>query len=215
VVLAAVFCERSDAYECCDFSPAEVTEFGKIDQQSSRNTRPDARSGLQQLGKLRSIDILFDALVDLLIDSLDLALEHTKHRSDGSLHGSCDCFSTILFRYERRDQLPAAGDEIGQQTVSSLQNRANRWLHLLAVEGQELGIDRIRLGEHPHALAEASHAPGIDHDDGQVRFREFEHEFTLVATGGFHDDPLGFYSDHALHKRCNTARLVSRFLNLP
>lgn len=170
---------------------------------------------MQQLGKLRSIGILFDALVDLLIDSLDLALEHTKHRNDGSLHGSCGRFSAILFRYDRRDELPAASGEIGQQAVSSLQNRANRWLHLLAVEGQELGVDRIRLGEHPHALAEASHAPGIDHDDRQIRFGELEHEFAFVASGGFHDDPLGFYSDHALHKRCNTARLISRLLNLP
>ncbi len=78
-----------------------------------------------------------------------------------------------------------------------------------------VGIDCIGLGEHPHTLAETSHAPGIDHDDGQIRFREFEHEFAFVATGGFHDDPLGFYRDHALHKRCNTARLVSRLLNLP
>jgi hypothetical protein len=127
---------------------------------------------------------------DLGVELLEVVLELAQERRHQATHGIGGRLAPALFGHDHRDDLAAAGHEIGQETVGSLQDRPNRRASLLAEEREESGVDGVGLGQHAHSLTEASDTARVDHDHRKPCFGELGDEPALVAARGLHHDAL-------------------------
>jgi hypothetical protein len=153
-------------------------------------------------------------LVDPPIECADLLPEHAEHGLDRAAHGGRGRLSSALLGHDHRDELPATGDEVGQETGSALQDRANRRLDLFAEEREEPCVEGVRLGEDPHALAEAANPARVHDDDREPGLGELGHERALVAARRLDDDACGIERDELADELRDPSRLVASVLDL-
>jgi hypothetical protein len=113
---AAVAGEGSDADERRDLAPSQVTEFGQVDQQRSRDAGPDPGDGLEELEKLRTFGLLPQRGIDLSFQITDELRERSQHGVDRAAHGPRGRVAAVLLGHDQGDELTATGHEIGQQT---------------------------------------------------------------------------------------------------
>src|SRR5262249_11790130 len=91
--------------------------------------------------------------------------------------------TVLLLRHDHRDELPAAGHQIGQETARSLQNRPQRRPGLLAEQREQPSIHGVRLRQEAHALAETPPASWVDHDHGQAGLEELLDQPSALGYG--------------------------------
>ncbi len=115
--------------------------------------------------------------------------QERRHQATDRIGGR---IAAVLLDHDQGDDLAAASHEVGQETISALQDRPNRWLDLLAEEREQSRIDGVGLRQHPHAFTETPDATRVDHHDRQPRFGELGDQAPLVASRGLHDDSRGF-----------------------
>jgi hypothetical protein len=90
------------------------------------------------------------------------------------------------------DQLAAAGEQGVERLDRLVGQRPGSGAHPLGEEGEDLGIDRVGLGELAGRLGKVAHLAGIDHHEREPGGPQCGHERGFVAAGGFeHDEGQG------------------------
>jgi hypothetical protein len=96
----------------------------------------------------------------------------------------------VLFRGDHLHQLPPPGQPSLQEWGRLIGQRPHGGLHPLREQGQDLGVDAVRLRQAAQGLAKVSDLPGIDRGHPQPARGERGHRRQLVAAGGFQHDKL-------------------------
>ena len=96
----------------------------------------------------------------------------------------------LAFGADHLDDLPPAGDQIGQQPRRLVRQRPRLGLGRFGEVGDDRGIDRIGLGALPERLGEGADLGRIDDHDRQSGRRQRRRHDGLEAAGGLQRDDV-------------------------
>ena len=122
-------------------------EFGQLGKQGSGNGLADAGNRGQQLLLLAPGRRAAHGLVDVGLEAGELLLQRGEQAGDALLQTRLgQALLPLPLGDDHLDDLPAAGDEIGQQPRLRIGQRPNLRLRRLDEVGDDAGVDRIGLG---------------------------------------------------------------------
>jgi hypothetical protein len=96
----------------------------------------------------------------------------------------------LAFGPDHFDDLPPAGDEIGQQPRCHVRQRTWFGFGRLGEVGDDRGVDRITLGMLADRLGEGPDLGWVDDNDRELRGRQRRRRDRLEAAGGFEGDDV-------------------------
>ena len=96
--------------------------------------------------------------------------------------------AAVAFHADHLDQLPAPGDQFGQNLRLDLGNRARFGADTLGEQGDDLGIERVGLRQAPGSAGEIADLAGIDHGQRQASPGQGRGDGQLKAAGGLQHD---------------------------
>ena len=167
----------------------EVAEFGEEAEQRAGQRGADARHALEQLVLDPPQGAGLDAVLQLgvLVDQLafepaDVGLEAAAHpasRRDPA---------PLALGLEHLLQLPPSREQGGELLRRPVGERMGRGLDAGREGGEDLGIDRVGLGQAAQRLGEGAHLARIDDRHRQPGGREGGGDGRFVAARGFEHD---------------------------
>ena len=90
-------------------------------------------------------------------------------RLDPGSQGGAGGAPAIAFADQHRDQLPAPGDQVTQGLGLGVGQRSQLRSDRLGEVGQDLGVERIGLGQAARGAGEVAHLARVDDHDRQRR----------------------------------------------
>ena len=171
--------------------PAERPEFGQGGQQGVAQHRPHAGDALQQIVLGPPHGTRPDARVQLTVQVGHAALEPADVLADVAAQVGGGHAQTVLLRDQHLEELAAPGQQGLQGLGGVIGEGPRRWPYALSEQRQDLGIDRVRLGQLPRRPSEGADLAGIGDDDGHAGRGQRGGDGMLVAAGCFEDYERG------------------------
>ena len=147
-----------EAGEGGDLTAVELAEFGHVGEQGAGDDRADARHGGEQFGLVAPCGRATDVFADLAVDLREFALQGLQQAGDAAQQAWLGhAFLALPFGHHHGDDLPPAGDEIGQALGRGIRQRAQRRLGHGGEAGDQECVDGVGLG----ALTERPEPPRV------------------------------------------------------
>ena len=105
--------------------------------------------------------------------------------------------AAVAFHADHLDQLPAPGDQFGQNLRLDLGNGARFGADAFGKQGDDLGIERVGLRQAPGSAGEIADLAGIEHGQRQASRGHGRGDGQLKAASGLQHD----------QRRCQSAQL--------
>ena len=167
---------------------------GQRRQQRQRSDDAHTLDAVEQLALAREVSI--DVLVDVMLQRLELAIEHLEHLSDTACSSGISLLQALGLGHAHVHQLAPAGHEIGQFAAVLVHDVGDetRTLRMVVQHMREVAqrpcVQAVSLGQHAHGLGKVPGLARVDPRDGQAGLLQCQHDATFVATAGFEHDQV-------------------------
>lgn len=182
----------SDSDEPGDLLPVELSELGKLGDESGGGRRSDADDGLQEFGFGLERLILLNEFFELIVDLLELPVVELKGlldpQPDIGIEGGGQ--PVLLLDPHALDLLPAA-EEILDFLLIFRGWRRGSGLHSSGEQSDDPGIDGIGFGQLPCGSGEVPNLPGIHNSDAESELLKLMDKLPFQSSGGFEADQFG------------------------
>jgi len=185
----AVVVERSETDERTDLLSIQLSEFGKLSQESRGGGGPDAGGALEDLGLAAPVVVGCEEGEDRFFDLLNVFVETIDQMLNALSNGAgCTRFETIGFGGSEVDELATTEDELLKfgLIIGGLGHGARP--NLLTEPGDDGSIDAIGLGENSNPASEITNLTRIDDGHEMTGIEEIGDDASLISPGGFEDD---------------------------
>jgi hypothetical protein len=188
---AAVTIQWSNADQGGDLLPRASAQLGQVGQQGQGRLRSHAGHTPQQVFLFSPGRGLFEGLLQLVIQLLDLLGERCPNRINGLANQPVGhLLGAISFCGKHPDELASPGELLLQFQLFSAGQRTLLGPYRPAKLGQDLRVDGVCFGKLPRGASEISDLARVDDHDRQLRRGQLGNDSSFVATGGLQNDRL-------------------------
>ena len=156
----AVPIQRRHADQGSDLLMCQPAQLGQFSKERTTHHGPDARHTAQQIFLFTPERRGLDSVSQVLVQHRELLLQPSEMGLDLSLNGARRRPHAVLFRHEHFDQLSSPREERTERLCRLIRQRTWGWPHRLGKAGQDLCINRVRLGELAGGSGKIAHLPG-------------------------------------------------------
>lgn len=147
----------------------EAAKLRQLGNERAGDDGADTRHRGQQILRFAPGRRAAHGVVDVSVDACKLALEGFQEPGNALLHSpGCPPLAPALGA-DHVDDLPAAGDEIGEQAGRLVGQRPRLGPGGGGEVGDDGGIDGVRFGAPARCLGECAHLGRVDDDERQPR----------------------------------------------
>src|SRR5215217_8884919 len=191
--LPGIAVDRRDPDESGDTAPIELTEFGQIGNQDERGDVADAWHGGEQIISSPPGRRAFHGVVDFTVQLGELSFQGLQGRFDGALNARiASLMEPVRFHADHLDHLAAARDQLRQGLAVGVGERTRFGTDPFGEQGDDLGIQRIRLGQPAGGTSEVADLAWVDDGERQAGAGESGRDGELEAAGRLeHDQSRG------------------------
>ena len=187
----AISSQRGNTSERGRLLVAERPEFRQFPEQGRTHDRAHPGYTLQQIVLRPPDGARFNEPGQLLRHVIQLPLQPADVRLDPAMQWLRGEAQPILLRREHLQQLAAAREHGVEQLCRPIGQGARCRTYPLGEEGQNPGVEAIRLGELACGSGRVPNLPGIRDYDREARGGERGDRRPLEPAGGFTDDQGG------------------------
>ncbi len=206
---AAVTVKGSPPDQCGDLLAIDLTQLRQLGQERGGRDGSDPRHAPQAIHFVFPVVVRFDQGQDLLLELIDLFAEHDDHLLNARANGLRGArVLAVGLGSLQLDQLASADHQLLEFGGFLRDLSDGPRLRLLGVAREDVGIDPIGLGEDPQTACEVTDLTRIGDCHLVPRVHQLSDHGSLIAPGGFHNDPTRPRRGQRLRQLCQALFVV-------